>query len=229
MALEEPGESRFLLTKKHARELELAHKYISAGLLKAGKQLSQFVGREIVVQAPRLDLCPIDQLIEVALGSAVEDAQYSESERVQTGIYLGMEGDIEGHFLLMLDPADAISLVEPLVNELGVSPDIHEEIIQSALGELGNITASGIFNAMADISGLRIGPSCPAVVTDMAGAILETPMLDIAQFAEESIYIDTRMEMDKLAARCTLAIIPRPEGLQRFINALTPRIVGGHR
>jgi chemotaxis protein CheC len=212
---------RPILTMRRARQLETVHRAITMGLAAAASHLSAFVGKEIIIEAPRLGLCAVEQLVECALGSAFDLAPERDAESVMTGIYLGVTGDVEGHFLMLLSPDDARALVAPLIAELDPPAEKREELIHSAQGEVGNITASGLLNALADATKLRISPSCPAVVTDMAGAILEMPLLDIAQIADEALYIETSITMDTFATTGALALIPRPEGLDALIRGLT--------
>ena len=54
----------------------------------------------------------------------------------------------------------------------------------------------------------------------MAGAILELPLLDIAQLANEALYIETSITMDALATTGVFALIPRPEGLDALVHGL---------
>jgi chemotaxis protein CheY-P-specific phosphatase CheC len=154
-----------LLTMRRARQLEVVHRAVTLGLNAAAAQLSAFVGQPITIEAPRLGLCAIDDLVACALGSAFEEAPACDAEVVMTGIYLGMGGDVTGHVVLLLAPADARALVAPLIADLDPPADRREDLLLSALGEVGNITASGLLNALADAARLRIGPSCPAVVT----------------------------------------------------------------
>lgn len=210
-----------ILTTRRARQLEAVHRAVSHGISQAADQLSTFTGQRIVIEAPRLGLCAVEQLVDCALGTAFSESASNEAEAIMTGIYLSIAGDVEGHFVMLLAPQDARALVAPLINDLGVEPERREEVTLSALGEVGNITASGLLNALADATHLRIVPSCPAVVTDMAGAIMELPLLDIAQLADEALYIETKITMDDLATTGVLALIPRPEGLDALIRGLT--------
>jgi chemotaxis protein CheC len=208
------------LTMRRARQLEAVHRIVCAGVDQASKHLSIFVGRSFKIEAPRLGICPVEDLTATALGSAFDEVPMSVAESVKTGIYLSIGGDIEGHFLMLLAPDDARSLVAPLLHDLSVPLDMWDELTESALGEVGNITSSSVLNALADATHLRIGPSCPAIVTDMAGAILEMPMIDIAQYSDEALYIDTTIKMSEEATPAILAIIPNPEGLDKLIEKL---------
>jgi chemotaxis protein CheC len=220
-----------MLTLNKARQLEIVHRAITMGLMGAAKQLSAFVRRPITIEAPRLGLCAIEELVDCALGTAFDEAETHEAERVMTGIYLGVGGDLEGHFLMLLVPEDAHGLVAPLIAELDAPAASQEGLLQSALGEVGNITASALLNALADATHLSISPTCPAVVTDMAGAIFEMPLLDIAQMTDEALYIETSITMDDFAATGALALIPRPGGLDALIRGLepSPKGKGGRR
>jgi|GEM_PF-137171 len=229
MSIHTPSQPGSLLTRQRARQLETVHRAVTIGLHSAATQLSAFVGKQIVIEAPRLGLCAIEDLVDCALGTAFDEAHSSDAEAIRTGIYLSIEGDVEGHFLLLLEPSDAHALVDPLLRDLAIDPELYEGLVVSALGEVGNITACSLLNALADATHLRIGPSCPIVVTDMAGAILEMPMLDIAQFASEALFIETRIVMDAVATTGALALIPRPDGLDALIRGLTQTQGRGER
>ena len=43
----------------------------------------------------------------------------------------------------------------------------------STLGEMGNVTASASMNSLADSTGLRLMPSIPTVMEDMAGSLMQ--------------------------------------------------------
>ncbi len=208
------------LTMRRARQLEVMHRAVTMALGSAAEHLSRFAGQKIVIEAPRLGLCPIEDLVDSALGSAFDMVDWSAAETIMTGIYLGVSGDLQGHFLLMLTPADAQALVAPLVHDLTTDQSLYEQMTLSALGEVGNITASALLNALADAANLRIAASCPLVITNMAGAILEMPMIDLAQCADEALFIETRLLIDSLEASGSIALIPRPEGLAMLIESL---------
>ena len=224
------------LARNQARQLEVLHRAVCVGMAKATTQLSQFVGQPLSMEAPRLGLCAIEDLVSSTLGSAFDREDWSIAESVATGIYLGVSGDVPGHFVLLLPPQKARALVSSLVNELTSDPAQRDTLTISALGEVGNITASSLLNALADAAQLRIMASCPLVFTDMAGAILEMPMLDLAQASDQAIFIETRIETQHDAAERqhaeepigpggfatngSLALIPRMDGLQRLIEGL---------
>jgi chemotaxis protein CheC len=211
---------RARLTMRRARQLEAVHRAILMGIAQAAEQLSAFTNQQIEMGSPRLGLCAVEDLVSCTLGSTFDEVPSSEAEQIRTGIYLTTDGDVPGHFLMLLSPADALALVEPLLRD--ISPELvnREDLIVSALGEVGNITASSLLNALADATQLRIFPSCPAVVTDMAGAILEMPLLDIAQVANEALYIETPIFLSTIATTIAPAVIPRPEGLETLIQGL---------
>lgn len=218
-----------LLSVRRARQLEVVHRAITMGLWKAAEQLSSFVGQAITIEAPRLGLCAVEDLVACTLGSAFCEEPTRDADALMTGIYLCVSGDVEGHFVLLLAPDDARALVMPLIADLAPPEERQDEMILSALCEVGNITASALFNALADAAQLRIEPSCPAVVTDMAGAILELPLLDIAQLADDALYIETSITMASFATTGALALIPRPEGLEPLIRGLTGGTAKGVR
>ena len=58
------------------------------------------------------------------------------------------------------------------------------EMELSVMGEMGNITGSFFLNALADATNLTLAPSPPAVMVDMAGAILDIALAEIMKDQE---------------------------------------------
>ena len=61
---------------------------------------------------------------------------------------------------------------------------------RSALGEVGNVTASLFLNAIADATGLSLRPSPPAVVMDMVGAIIDIIVIASGAVADEILLLE---------------------------------------
>jgi len=88
------------------------------------------------------------------------------------GIYLLFSGNTNGQILLAFDPKTAFELVDMAMGvEAGATSSLGE-MERSVLGEMGNIVGTFFLNGVADCVGLRLMPSPPAVVEDMAGAVI---------------------------------------------------------
>jgi chemotaxis protein CheC len=90
------------------------------------------------------------------------------------GIYLLFSGNANGQILLAFSPEIAFELVD-MAMELPVGSTLSlGEMERSVLGEMGNIVGTFFLNGVADNAGIRLMPSPPVVVEDMAGALVDT-------------------------------------------------------
>lgn len=151
------------------------------GCQRAGRALSEMTGTTIDAKAAQLRRVPLDSVPNLVGGPEV----------VVTATYVRISGEIQGHMLLMLPMKDGCSLASMLLSEaVEPRPDL-PEMARSALGEVGNISASFFLAALADSAGMALSLSPPAVVVDMSGAVLDVVLADLGEESEEVLVIDT--------------------------------------
>ena len=139
---------------------------VNRGVNKAISGLSDMVGRPISV---------IDFGLKRMLVRNVPDL-FGGPEALMVGVYLQSTGASEGHMIVGYEPEIACKLIGLV---LGQAPDGVENLTEmevSVLGEIGNVMGSFFLNTLADDTGVRLLPSPPAVMVDMAGAILDIPL-----------------------------------------------------
>lgn len=86
--------------------------------------------------------------------------------------FFEVSGDLMGYLLLAIPEEPARRIVDELLRVMGSAAD--EELVNSTIGELGNVVGSAFLNVLADRFGLRVAPSPPQVAWDMVGALLST-------------------------------------------------------
>lgn len=154
---------------------------VSVGTANAMAGLSQMIGQEIEVRDFELERVPVASISEYVGGA---DAQ-------SVGIYLTVTGAADGHLMLIYEPRVAFAFVDLLMMQ---PPDTTTEMspmATSALGEMGNVIGAFFLNAIADATGLSLRPSPPAVMTDMAGALLDVVTADILLYSDDTYLADT--------------------------------------
>jgi chemotaxis protein CheC len=139
---------------------------VNRGVSKAISGLSEMVGKPIDLTDFSLSRMLVRKVPEL----------FGGPEALMVGVYLQSTGQSEGHMIVGYDPAVACKLIGLV---LGQTPDSVlnlSEMDQSVLGEIGNVMGSFFLNTLADSTGVRLLPSPPAVMVDMAGAILDVPL-----------------------------------------------------
>lgn len=137
-------------------------------------------------------------------------------ELLMVGIYLGVQGEISGSILFMLEIGSAQKLIQLL---LGCDSDNGHlsEMEESALKEIGNIISASYLNSLSTLTGLSIYPTVPALSVDMAGAILSVPAIVYGTMADKLLMIQTQF-FDGLNGYFILA--PDLESYEKILSSL---------
>lgn len=169
------------------------------GAARAGRGLSGVVGQEIRIHVP-----------DVRAGTRVDACEaVGGEESVVLGAYLTISGDIAGHVMLLFPEMRALECVDLMSGLPAGTTTTTTDIVESAIGELGNIVGSAFINALADRLGVVIHPSPPVVVHDMAVALVESVYAEILASGGEIVMVDTIFE--DTAGRQTGLLLVAPD------------------
>jgi chemotaxis protein CheC len=158
----------------------LLQRLANSGLENAASGLSAMIGRKIVMSLPSVSL--------VSLSSVPERLGGPEAQVV--GIYLGCEGEMTGHIMLILGCPEALDLVDLLLDQSPGTTVEFDDLAKSALAEVGNVTASFFLNAAVADIGLESRPTPPAVIIDMAGAIFDIMVACAGESGDELMLME---------------------------------------
>lgn len=139
-------------------------------------------------------------------------------EQVMAGIYLGVEGDITGSIMFLLEKNSARFLVSKLMG-MEMEGDEFSEMEFSALKEVGNIITGAYLNSLSALTNLVIFPSIPDVTVDMAGAIMSVPAIQFGALGDKMLLIQTQF-FDEVAIDGYFILIPDMESYVKILSAL---------
>ncbi|MDA8065444.1 MAG: chemotaxis protein CheC [Thermaerobacter sp.] len=178
------------------------------GLASAGTVLSTMIGRDITLHSPYLGFTPINRVPELVGGP----------EAPVVAIYVGVSGSLVGHAVLLFESECARHLVRLILEE--EVPDILAPLPQSLVGEVGNVAVSSFLNSLADYTGLKIVPSPPQVVFDMAGAVLSGILALVAASSEEVLVVEAGFRQQQEALQGFFLLLPEASSLDTLLTAL---------
>ena len=164
--------------------------------------------------------CKVDMAVpKVALleFKEVGEAMGGE-EQIMAGIYLGVEGDITGSIMFLLEKGSARFLVSKM---MGMQEEGEEfsEMELSALKEVGNIITGAYLNSLSSITNLKIYPTIPDMTVDMAGAIMSVPAIQFGAVGDRMLLIQTQF-FDEVAIDGYFILIPDLESYSKILSAL---------
>jgi chemotaxis protein CheC len=161
--------------------LDILKEIGNIGAGNATTALSQMINKRIDMGIPKVNVLEFKELSEV-LGGA---------ENPIVGILLGVDGEINGMMMFVLEQSSAHNLVNMLMGrEIGNFEDFTEMDL-SALKEIGNIITGAYLSSLSSLTSLKIIASVPHMAIDMAGAILSVPAIEFGKVGDKALLIQT--------------------------------------
>ena len=170
--------------------------------------LAQMLQSKIDMRVPQVRLLDFNQV----------GALIGGEEQLMAGIYLKVEGDIEGSIMFLQGKDSARHLVEKLMG-MPCEGDEFSDIEISALKEIGNIITGSYLNSLSLLTNLKIYPSIPAICIDMAGAILSVPAIEFGVMGDKILLIQTQFT-DEIVIDGFFILIPELESYEKILTAL---------
>jgi chemotaxis protein CheC len=162
-------------------ESPAAIELFSGGVNNAVTGLSKMVGRDIKIANISCRKVPVKDIPDL----------FGGPEAYIVGVYLAISGDTSGHIFVAYEPKVAFELIDMLLGQDPGSTGQLEDMERSVLGEVGNIMGSFFLNYVSDNTNVRLQPSPPAVMMDMAGAILDSTLASIIEYSDYVYIIET--------------------------------------
>ena len=150
----------------------------------AATALASMLSQKVDMKVPRVELLDFKELGEAMGGE----------EQIMAGIYLRIEGDLQGSIMFLLEEKSAHTLVGRL---MGTQVTELDEMAQSALKEIGNIITGSYLNSLSTMTNLTITESVPDLAVDMAGAILSVPAIEFGMVGDKMLLIQTAFTDDE--------------------------------
>ncbi len=167
------------------------------------RNLGMMLGTPLEIQSPKLEAVPLSNVVHYG-------GRSPEAETV--GVYLLIEGDLQGQSLLVFDLEDALYLVDLLMDSPPGSTTELDSLARSAIAEIGNLSLSSFLNIVSDRTGRSIVPSPPAVIIDMAAAILQTVAANsVSPTSDKLIVLNSTLKDAERTIKAQFWVLPDPD------------------
>ncbi len=171
--------------------------------------LSQMLGCKVDMRVPQIRLLSFSEVGAIMGGE----------EQIMVGVFLGVEGDITGSMMFLVEKASAKHLINKLM--MGMAPEGEEftEMELSAMKEVGNIITGAYLNSLSVITNLKIFPTPPQLAVDMAGAILSVPAIEFGIIGDNILLIQSQF-FDEVEIDGYFILIPDLESYSKILGSL---------
>lgn len=190
--------------------LDILREVGNIGAGNAATSLAKLIAKKVDMKVPKVNVMEFKEVSEI-LGGAGNEV---------VGVLLGVEGDLNGIIMFLLEQKSAHILVNMLMGrDINSFQDFNEMDI-SALQEIGNILTGSYLSALSTLTGFNIYPTAPQLAIDMAGAILSVPAIEFGKTGDNVLFIETEFieGLDKVLG--DFFLIPDVQSFDKMLNAL---------
>ncbi|MCR5802050.1 MAG: chemotaxis protein CheC [Lachnospiraceae bacterium] len=172
--------------------------------------LSQMLGCKIDMRVPQVELLDFSEVGAIMGGE----------EQIMVGVFLGVEGDITGSMLFLVEQSSAKHLINKVMMGMAdMSNAEFNEMELSAMKEIGNIITGAYLNSLSMLTNLMIYPTPPSLTVDMAGAILSVPAVEFGIYGDQILLIQSQF-FDEIEIDGYFILVPDIESYAKILSAL---------
>lgn len=175
----------------------------------AATALSTLLQRRIDMSVPEVWVVTFEQVAGIV----------GQMDTPQAVVYVKVEGEAPGKAVFFFPIPSAEIITQALFQTEEQLDLFSNELAQSALKEVGNIMVSSFLIALTQLSGIPLQPSVPALAVDMAGAILDSILLEEGHLDETVLLIDTQLSgIPQIEGQ--FLFLPNEGSLKKLLGAL---------
>jgi chemotaxis protein CheC len=179
------------------------------GAAHAATTLSQMLGSTIEMSVPAIRVVELSQL-----------GQYMGEESAAM-VAFELQGDIPhgGYILFYITRESAVRMTNTMLGQTETNRPL-SEMDESALLEVGNIMVSAFLDATAELLGIVMLPSPPALTIDMAHAAMQSLIAQMQEETDEVLLFSTELVCEEYKVDSDIIMMPERSTLLRIIELL---------
>ncbi len=165
--------------------------------------------------------CKVDMKVPQVKLLAFQDVgtMVGSEEQLMAGVFLGVEGDITGSIMFLIELNAAKSLVKKIMMGYESGVPTFDEMEMSALQEVSNIITGAYLNSLSMLTNLKIYPTPPSISIDMAGAILSVPAIEFGILGDKILLIQSQF-YDEVEIDGYFVLIPDMDSYKKILSSL---------
>jgi chemotaxis protein CheC len=206
------------LNSMNKMHLDAIREIGNIGAGNAATALSQLLGCPVEIDIPKAELVSIYEL----------GSYYGDPDSSCSAVFASSDSEDPFHFMLLINEAEVGKLVGLLMSkQFGTQADaasMPQDMVDSALCEIGNIILGSFLNSVNGLLGITSGITPPSATHDMLASILSVVSAmfgqygDIALVTKSNLDVEIEGESDSLDASILLA--SEPHALEMLLQKL---------
>lgn len=191
-------------------QLDVLKEIGTIGSATAATSLADMIQERVDITVPQVSLVPIESIANLL----------ERADRLYCVMDMEIKGDVVGRIFFLLPPENAKYLGGILLGKPVEEVDFSDDMFKSSLREVCNILGGSYVSALANMTSMTIFISIPSLAIDMVAAILDFIFIQIAQDAEEALFIRTDITVKGTSLEGLFLLFPSTESLQRVFDIL---------
>ena len=196
-----------------AFELDSLSELFNVGLHRAAASLSEITGQRIVVDMPKLIVCPIAE-IEKPLADLI-------GGEIAT-VHQIFGGAVVGDAVLLIEHDKAALLAKLMTSGEAAGGGRLDQSAREVLAEIGNIVLGACLSGFGDMLELPVSFSVPRIHIESLKSILGSLRTDVNE-PQYAVIVATQFRLSELAVDGYMVIAIPATSLSRITHALAER------
>ena len=184
-------------------DLDMLQEIGNIGSGSAATALSSMINKTVLIEVPGVKLVKIFEI----------SSTIGNDEDIKTGIFININGTLNGFIILLLDDCDALMLNDLIVNIYGSGVD--QEAI---LSEIGNIISGSYISAIASMINGTINLAPPILGHDMLCSLLDGFVSAICAVADSTVVIENDLIIDDKKIGCSSLLLLETDSLNKLLD-----------
>jgi chemotaxis protein CheC len=179
------------------------------GAAHAATSLSVMLGSAIEMNVPAINIIDLSQLGTIM------------GEESAAMVVFEIQGEIAhgGYILFYITQESAVRMTNTILGITEINRPL-SEMDRSAMLEVGNIMVSAFLDATAELLGIVILPSPPALTIDMAHAAMQSLIAQMEEETNEVLLFSTELVCKEYKIDSDIILMPERSTLLRMIELL---------
>ncbi len=195
------------ITENHLRVINII---FGLGIDRASRALSKTLKAGAKIEMEKTSVADISDVTE----------QMNDNSQEMSGALVNLEGDIPLKMLFLIPQKNVFTLTDLFMRKpIGTTTEFNE-FTESVVQEVGNILASSISNVIVSDFGAKETLSSPVVMSDFAGTIFSTFVMEEGMMTDDLLLIETRFEISRVQLECELFLLPRVNSLEPMVEKI---------
>jgi two-component system chemotaxis sensor kinase CheA len=199
------------ISKEELNEFNLLS---NMGAANAAESLSKILNKRIDLSIPEVRLTPVEKIPDF----------FGNLNEPYMGVMLGIEGEINGTLLMLLQEKIGFELIDMLYGTDSSGTNELSEDGVSALKELTNIIGASILNVYAEKSNMVVKPNVPTFVHDYLQSVMDTVLIMHNIEHDYAIVMETAFYFENDQVMGNLMILPETASLKVLVKGFKSNV-----